>query len=98
MFIKEMKLYFAYLMECLGEAGDSPDHRIKSYIETFSSNLMDGVAYYRRLADGLTKEWSCVRDKLNEGLVEAERQLEQLMEQVRSFTSGSRIVPSPKIS
>jgi hypothetical protein len=98
MFLKEVKLYFAYLLECLGEAGEPPDHRTTSYIETFFSNLAEGVAYYRRLADGLTKEWSSVRDKLNEGLIEAEQQLEQLMGKVRSLSSGSRIVPSPKIS
>lgn len=98
MFIKELKLYFDYLLEYLGEVGEVPDRRARSYIETFFSNLSEGVAYYRWLADKLTSEWASIRDKLNDGLVVAERQLEEVMRQVNSVTSGSQVVPSPKIS
>src|SRR5690606_15207282 len=72
MFIKELKLYFDYLCEYLGESGDAPDHRRKSYIETFFSNLTNGIAYYRSLADRLTSELAIVREKLNVGLAGAE--------------------------
>lgn len=98
MFMKELKLYFEYLREYLGEVGETPDNRTRSYIETFLSNLSDGVVYYRRLADRLTTEWASVRQKLDAGLVEAERQLEEIVRQVRSVTSGSQVVPSSKIS
>lgn len=98
MFIKELKLYFDYLCEYLGESGNAPDHRRKSYIETFFSNLTNGIAYYRTLADRLTSEWTIVREKLNEGLAAAEGKLEELSRQVRLVIPDARVVPSPKIS
>lgn len=98
MFIKELKLYFDYLREYLGENGNAPDNRTRSYIEVFFSNLSDGVAYYRKLAAKLTGEWACVRDKLNDGLETVEQQLEELMQQVQWVTSPSQVVQSPKIS
>lgn len=98
MFIKEMKLYLEFLAEYLAEVKSAPDNRSKSYIETFFANLVDGVAYYRRLADRMTSEWAGVRDKLNEGLGAAERQLEDLVQQVRLVTTGAQVAHAPKIS
>lgn len=78
MFMKELSLYIAYWAELLTSARDSVDTKSKAYTETFHKNLLEGIAYYQQLSNSMGHEWNSLKRKLEEGLLQAERQLNEL--------------------
>ncbi len=82
MFIKELMLYMNYWKELLDDTMANIDLKKKKYIEGFHKNLLDGIFYYRNLAAKMNNDWGFLMDKINEGLCDAE---EQLNEALRTF-------------
>ncbi len=77
MFIKELMIYVDYWKELVAEAKEAIDNKKKSYIENFHHNLLEGIAHYRTLTDKINSEVTTLKDKLHEGLITAETQLEE---------------------
>jgi hypothetical protein len=77
MFIKELTLYVDYWMEQLQETRSTLDHKRRTYLENFRNNLMDGIRYYRQLAETVSNEFSSARDRWFDQLQAAEQKLEQ---------------------
>jgi len=72
MFIRELMLYVDYLKrECLNRALST---RGREYLEEFKKNLVDGISYYRQLADHLEDE----RQRFLEDLVLLHARLESI--------------------
>lgn len=82
MFIKELTLYVDYWIELLGDTKSEFDQKRKKYIQDFHNNLMDGIGYYRAMTEKANNEWRSLKDKLQEGLNAAEKQLD---ESLRTF-------------
>ena len=77
MFIKELMLYVNYWTELLTDTKNDLDQKRKKYVQEFHENMMDGISYYRSLAERLNNELSSLKGKLHEGLNEAEKQLDE---------------------
>jgi hypothetical protein len=75
MFIKELSLYVDYWTEMLGDTTNELDLKRRKYVQEFHKNLMDGISYYRSLAEKVSNECTSLKDKLHEGLSAAEKQL-----------------------
>jgi hypothetical protein len=75
MFIKELSLYVDYWTEMLGDTTNELDLKRRKYVQEFHKNLMDGISYYRSLAEKVSNECSLLKGKLHEGLSAAEKQL-----------------------
>lgn len=86
MFIKELALYIDYWLEFLIEAKETIDTKRRTYIENFHRNLVEGIRYYRQLADGVSGECSSLKEKLYDGLGVAEKQLEESLRRFRGET------------
>jgi len=81
MFIKELSLYINYWLEQLNEAKEQIDQKRNKYVQTFYENIMNGIAYYREMADKVTEETSSLKHRISEGLDQAEQQLQTAYEQ-----------------
>lgn len=81
MFIKELSIYIDYWTELLNGAKDAVDTKSKQYVEAFHKNLLEGIAYYHNLSEGMSNEWGALKNKLDEGLSLAEEQLKKLFQQ-----------------
>ncbi len=49
MFIKELGIYMDFLKDKLDEAGDSMNRKQLKYFETFTTNMDNGIRYYKNL-------------------------------------------------
>ncbi len=76
MFIKELSLYIDYWLEQLNDAKEQADHKRNKYVQSFYENIMSGIAYYRQIVDKVAQETYYLKDKINEGLDQAEQQLQ----------------------
>jgi hypothetical protein len=70
-------LYVNYWTELLTDTKNDLDQKRKKYVQEFHENMMDGISYYRSLAERLNNELSSLKGKLHEGLNEAEKQLDE---------------------
>jgi hypothetical protein len=80
MFIKELTLYVDYWKDLLIDARDTVDRKTKSKIQQFYNNLMDGISYYRTLALDIGGDFELLKDKFEDSLDTAEKQVKELME------------------
>jgi len=78
MFVNELALYVAYLKgeveKAIGDAAGKPMRSLRD----FKANLLDGIAYYRRLLPTLSKEPAPARAGMGEALCVIERALMSL--------------------
>ena len=79
MFVKELTLYVNYWNELLKEMQGIVDTKRKTYVKNFYDNLMQGISYYRSLADEMNHEFAGLKSKIGSGLDEAERQLKEML-------------------
>ncbi len=95
MFVKELMLYVSYWNELLTEMRGIVDVKRKTYVENFYSNLMQGISYYRSLADEMNHELSGLKNKIESGLDDAERQLKEMVSLLDSHPLDQyKIVPA----
>jgi hypothetical protein len=84
MFLKELSLYVDYWSELLVETKEAIDNKRKNYLEGFHKNLLEGISYYRTLSDNVNDEFSSLKSKLDDGLNEAEKKLNESFNQFLS--------------
>ncbi len=77
MFIKELMLYVDYWSELLTDSTEELDQKRRKYVQEFHKNLMEGIGYYRQLADQVQGEFDVL---MREGLSKAESRMERLLE------------------
>jgi hypothetical protein len=75
MFVKELRLYVDYWAELITETSGTIDNKRKAYLQQFYDNLMNGISYYRTLTDQVTDEFSALKNTVQEGLDNAEDEL-----------------------
>jgi hypothetical protein len=54
MFVNELKLYVDYLKKQIKEAASSLNEKQKKYFEKFRANLLNGIAFYKKLLSSIT--------------------------------------------
>ncbi len=75
MFVKELSLYIDYLKNKIEESSNSVSAQQEEYFETFLSNLLDGISYYKNLIQELTEETEHTREKIREDMEALEQKL-----------------------
>jgi hypothetical protein len=95
MFVKELMLYVQYWNELLSEVKDVVDTKRKTYVESFYKNLIQGISYYRHLADTVNEDFEGLKNKIESGLDEAEDQLKSMLPLLdKMMEADLKIVPA----
>lgn len=76
LFTKELQLYVDYFKEQVDELTESFQEKKQKYVVEFKKNLEEGIDYYKKLAPALS-EYK-IGNKFEEGLKNAEKQLQKL--------------------
>lgn len=77
MFIKELKLYVSYLKEQIDEMPNPVAKQLK-FLETFKSNLLNGVDYYKNLTSTFTDKFNSLKSQLGKDLESLEIEIKNL--------------------
>ncbi len=89
MFIKELKLYINYWNELVTEGSHDLDQKRRKYIQEFHKNIKEGITYYKSLSEKVTQDWTSLMGRLNDGLLEAEEELDKSFER---FSESALII------
>ncbi|MBI9073465.1 MAG: hypothetical protein JEY94_17820 [Melioribacteraceae bacterium] len=74
-FIKELGLYFDYLVNKVKES-ENPLAGIKTkYLEEFKNNMLDGINYYKSLLPNLEEESQKIKERMEKELADFEAKL-----------------------
>jgi len=87
MFIKELSLYLDYLRDKIEHALEPISNQAGAYIETFKSNLKEGITYYKNLIPDMEEESDKIREKIMDDL-------EKLEEKLLNFTEAAALCPA----
>lgn len=82
MFVKELSLYIDYLQKKMEEKTEAINAQSEEFFNTFRTNLMDGIEYYKKLIPEILEETESVKEKIMERLEALEQKL-----MVNSFAS-----------
>ena len=83
MFVKELSLYIDYLQKKMEEKTEAITTQSEEFFNTFRTNLLDGIEYYKRLVPEIFEETESVREKMMEEFEILEQKL-----MVSSFASA----------
>lgn len=61
-FLKELKLYIAYLKRLIDETGTAMSDKQAKYFETFSENLANGIEYYKNIYNSYKEKYEHFKD------------------------------------
>jgi hypothetical protein len=75
MFIKELSLYKNYFFKKVEENLNPLSAQAEEYLNTFHTNLMEGIKYYKKIIPEILEETEKVRQKIKEDLIELENSL-----------------------
>lgn len=75
MFINELKLYVDYLRNEIEGQLESITAKNQKYFNTFKSNMMEGIAYYKSLIPKFVEETEAYREKMRLELLALEQEL-----------------------
>ncbi len=64
MFIKELRMYMDYLQEKIDEQGDAMNKAQEKYFARFSSNLTEGINYYKELFESAKGGFDEIKDNV----------------------------------
>ncbi|MBI1937188.1 MAG: hypothetical protein HYS25_03610 [Ignavibacteriales bacterium] len=78
MFVKELSLYIDYLQRKIEDGMKNFSSQTETYVDTFKTNLMEGIDYYKKLIPEITEEAESVREKIREDLEVLEQRLMSL--------------------
>ncbi len=82
MFVKELKLYIDYLKDQVEQSAGKMDKKQDKYLNTFVSNLRDGIAYYKELFNTTSDKFDSSIDKINEGIAYQESRLDDVEKEI----------------
>lgn len=68
MFVKELALYIDYLVKKLEESTKPFSVQTEQFFDSFSSNLIDGINYYKKIIPEIIEETEHVKEKMIEEL------------------------------
>ena len=80
-FIKELKLYIDYFVKKIEGNLIPLSAQAEEFLDTFHSNLMDGIKYYKMIIPEILEETEIVRQKIREELIELEINLNKYANQ-----------------
>ncbi len=80
LFVSELMMYMKYFREEIIKLNVSPSQLDIKYLQTFYTNLFEGIDYYNALVPKLAKETSKYKDKMKEELQEISNELNELIE------------------
>lgn len=78
MFVKELGIYMNYLSNKTEEAKDAMTPKQNKYLLTFTSNIKEGIQYYKALFNDLTETFKSSKSNILKQLGEYEKMLEDM--------------------
>lgn len=75
MFVKELGLYIDYLQKKMEEDIKMVSTQSEDFFNTFTSNLLEGINYYKEIIPDIVEETESAREKMREGLEALEQKL-----------------------
>lgn len=78
-FINELQLYIDYLKKRLAENLENLHHSQEKYLQTFKSNLLEGINYYKKLLNHFTHETAVYIEEMQEQLCSIEAVVKELV-------------------
>ncbi len=78
MFVKELKLYIDYLKDQVRISIDNMDKKQEKYLNTFISNLREGIKYYKHLFNTVTAKFDDSVENINNGIEFQEKRLDDI--------------------
>ena len=75
MFLKELSLYIDYLHKKIDERVDYVTAQKEEFFNTFHSNLIDGINYYKKMIPEIAEETDKIREKIQRDLEALELKL-----------------------
>ncbi len=75
MFVKELGLYIDYLTKRIDDQGESMSDQKAEYFSLFTTNLLEGINYYKNMIDEIIEEPEIVREKMLESFEMMEEKL-----------------------
>ncbi len=75
MFVKELGLYIDYLTKRIDDQGENISDQKAEYFSLFTTNLLEGINYYKNMIDEIIEEPEIVREKMLESFEMMEEKL-----------------------
>ena len=75
MFVKELSLYIDYLQKKMEDKTGTLTTQSEEFFNTFRTNLLDGIEYYKKLIPKILEETESVKEKIMEELETLEQKL-----------------------
>lgn len=85
-FIKELFIYIEYLKNKLDEAKTTITNKEEKHLLTFTSNLKEGVAYYKNLFSGLKTTFQDIKNEVLQTLDTCEETLTSISLEIQKAT------------
>ena len=91
MFIKELNLYIDFLKDKIEETKDSITNKHEKYLLTFEQNLKDGISYYYKLFNDLTKVFENTKSTIIQDLESSKKTFQLLILEIENLTLSTSI-------
>ena len=91
MFIKELNLYIEFLKDKIKETKDSITNKHEKYLLTFEQNLKDGISYYYKLFNDLTKVFENTKSTIIQDLESSKKTFQLLILEIENLTLSTSI-------
>ena len=79
MFVNELNLYIDYFKNEVNKLKNSLNDKKAKQLDTFKSNLLNGIAYYKELVDKLASESETYKASMRDDLQEVESMLSRML-------------------
>ncbi len=86
MFVKELNLYIDYLKKQVEETSDKIDKKQAKYFQKFTSNLEEGIDYYKSLFGKKTAKFAASGQEILSDLDRSKQKLIQLFKKIEMFS------------
>jgi len=78
MFVKELSMYIDYFKNKVGDINIPLDEKQKKSLESFKSNLNEGIEYYKGMFSGLKSKFEDVKSKIVSDIEKLENELNRV--------------------
>jgi hypothetical protein len=86
LFIKELHIYIEYLNNKLEDAKISMNKKEEKYLNTFTSNMKAGVAYYQGLFQDVKNSFDDIKSAVQNELEKSEMVLNQIQLDIQNLS------------
>ena len=85
MFVNELGMYLKYLSESIEEHKENWGRKSAKYLNSFTSNMNEGITYYNELFSSLGNTFSSVKESAIDSLNEAKESMQKMGDEINSL-------------